>query len=303
MARQRVIAGGSQIEKPAESNATQASKISVFDMDFDMIPVWLRVGPWSIVAKVYILVIGVVVASTAHHASTKGWMGFQVLVSEMRGHENEMIDYARVIAGTYGFGIYSDMVYQEWKLGKFVFIKSYTIWSWLLLSIRLFLRGCSGFYPPLLFVGEILRYPAIVQHSSVFIIWWLIVGPSIWYFLRSKPEQQKAFVNWNFSFFLINVHIMAFVGAVLDFLVDVRQISQFDVWLCFAMGYGYLVFYTAHCESCGLHFYAVFSPRTKWCFISYTMVLFFYAVVLTICNSVASSQYIVQLRNSIGLTS
>merc|ERR1719285_296239 len=214
-----------------------------------------------------------------------------------------MIDYARLIAGTYGFGIYIDMLFQEWKNRKLVFIKSFTIWSWLLLSIRLFLRGCSGFYPPLLFVGEILRYPVIVQHCSVFIIWWLIVGPSIFFFLRSKPEEQKAFVNWNFSFFLINVHIMAFVGAVLDFLVDARQVSQFEVWLCFAMGFGYLLFYTTHCESCGLHFYAVFSPRTKLCLISYTMVLFFYAVVLNICNSVASSRYIINLSNTIGLTS
>jgi len=171
MARKRVIVGGPLFERQAETDEIQASEKPVFELNFDGIPEWLRVGPWSVVAKVYLLVIGGIILSTGYHASTKGWTRLQVLVNEMRSNENEMIDYARLIAGTYGFGLYIDMLFNEWKTEKFCFIKSYTIWSWLLLSTRLLIRGCSVFNPSLLLIGEMLRYPVIVQHITVFVIW------------------------------------------------------------------------------------------------------------------------------------
>merc|ERR1719419_294642 len=146
---------------------------------FDSMPLFLRVGPWSNVAKMYIVVFGFTIIFTAYQAFTEGWSTMWVLIKNSGTASNETVAFLRVIAGLYGFILFANTLISEFRFGTFFATKSFTMYSWVLLSARLMFGGLSKWYPSLLFFGEVLRYPVIVQHTTVLILWWLVVGPTI----------------------------------------------------------------------------------------------------------------------------
>jgi len=250
--------------------------------NFEAVPLYLRVGPWTLIAKVYLIVLGIIIVCTSIMAFSE-----YSSLSRTRLGSSKSVAWIRLLIGIYCLFIYLMVFWGEWKQGKLHATKTFTLYSWLLLCIRLFFCGIAHWNPFLLQVSEIIRYPVIVQHTTVFLLWWFVFGPFIVYLMRNDEAQLKAFLKFNRSFTLINLHGLNLVIASLDFIYDRRPMSFFDIWITILLLYIYMLFYTIHCESNNLHFYALLSPRTKWCLVTYTVGIGIFYSFLTFWNSVA----------------
>ena len=137
-----------------------------------------------------------------------------------------------------------------------------------------------------------LRFPCIVQNSITVLVWWLVLVPAIYFTLPkagSKTGQEgssgvgprRAFAKFNCSPFLINVHLLNLPLALCDSLLRPRLLTPADLWIGFAFGMVYCLFYLLCLDRNGIHFYIILSPRTKLCFLSYgTILALYYGVFL-----------------------
>merc|ERR550519_893564 len=97
--------------------------------------------------------------------------------------------------------------------------------------------------------------------------------------MRGQPEKQRGFIKFNTRPFLVLVHFMNFVAALLDFLYaePMMGATDFEKLFTFTMGFVYLLFYVFFLDTVGWHFYVVFTPRTNWCAVTYSCALALYA--------------------------
>ena len=149
---------------------------------------------------------------------------------------------------------------------------SLSLWHWIPsndFSHQLAVRALEGSS----WVRETLRFPALLQNTITVAVWWLALVPVV--VASSKPKHRKAFLKWNFSFFLVNVHLLNLPLAAADQLLihPVRLFNWHDVWVAAVMAVTYLIFYLLVLDRVGLHFYIILSPRTWWCVVVYSLLL------------------------------
>ena len=80
-------------------------------------------------------------------------------------------------------------------------------------------------------------------------------------------------MKFNFSFGLLNVHALNLVIAVIEFLATGVTLSFFDLWASLAICFIYIIFYLFVLDANGIHLYIVFTPRTKWCAVTYSAMM------------------------------
>eukprot|EP00756_Hemistasia_phaeocysticola_P065383 Hpha_TRINITY_DN8514_c0_g2::TRINITY_DN8514_c0_g2_i1::g.146538::m.146538 len=195
------------------------------------------------------------------------------------------------------------------KIGLWPLV-SYTMFTWCIITVRWMLAALlsgsatdTALHRFAFIAHELLRFPALVQSAVTLSIWWLVLVPLIcaaMYF--SKEGSIATFMKWNFSWFLINVHLLnvplAFAeqGGTLEWavagfsgmrtllhsngdalsVVACRQLVPLDLWVGMTVALSYLAFYLAFIDGNGIHFYPILNPRIKWAFLSYLLIFVVY---------------------------
>lgn len=122
---------------------------------------------------------------------------------------------------------------------------------------------------------DMVRLPALIGCSVTVIVWWIVLVPVISAYMPDD-EARKKFAAFNTTFPLLNLHLFNLPLCAIEFLACGKCLSFFDLWASLAVAFLYMMFYLNVLDPLGLHFYIVFTPRTHWCFIPYSMILFAY---------------------------
>ena len=141
-----------------------------------------------------------------------------------------------------------------------------------------------------LFVSELIRFPSLVCNSMTVSIWWIILFPILYYFLKTKSSQSalKAFVDFNKSFMLINVHLLNLPFAALDHILEPRMLVFGDLYVGLVVAIIYMLIYLFIMDPMGMHFYhVILSPRPHWCVISYSGIMALFPAFLYLFNYIS----------------
>ena len=249
-------------------------KVSDISLDFcELFGIELNieciVGPWSPLSYAFLMfAIGLIVYQS-HEAINI------MPVFNPKPEYDEGDGWWRFVLFLYGVGI----IYYVIKNVGWWPMYSFTMMSWSLFTFRYLFSslyhldlGISYFY----ILSEALRFPALVCNSITVSIWWTILVPSISFFIRHQmgPSKLKAFMKWNFSPTLINIHLLNLPLCAIDHYLHPRQLTTFDLWMSLIIAIAYVLFYLFYMDPLGLHFYhIILSPRPHWCFIPYTLTL------------------------------
>mmetsp|Transcript_10886 Transcript_10886/g.14167 ORF Transcript_10886/g.14167 Transcript_10886/m.14167 type:complete len:275 (+) Transcript_10886:102-926(+) len=248
------------------------SKVSAqgFQLKFDVFPVHLREGPWHPFAYIYItlVLLGLVYI----------YFGTQLIVPFPHDQHSMFLSdmvtlHPRLVAGVCA------MYMTSWLVAMFIYagpwpMASYTMISWTFLTLRHWARALNA---PRIFT-EIIRFPAVAGTVVTVVIWWIILVPAISFFAPSD-SIRRGFLKFNFSPFLLNVHLINFPLCMIDHALGPRSFVFTDLYIGIIIGMIYLLFYLLVLDAKGFHFYIILSPRTPMCIFSFSLVLFVYVII------------------------
>jgi hypothetical protein len=241
---------------------------------FDYVPLHWRIGPWSLTAQIYLLVIvGAVIAAPHYwlHKDPDSFTNYLERISAVRYDDPEMMPMEPRHAFLY------NLVASAWMVGSMAHLLStsplhikiwatYTIQSWTMLSFRHVMSALAYVYPTssphVVMLAELSRFPAACSASITFGVWNALVMPFIYYVMR-VPEKRQAFVKFCFSPRLLNIHGLNIVLAIMNgaYASPRRSLVPWDFYLAFVSVVVYMAFYLLVLDRIGVHLYAVFSPR------------------------------------------
>ena len=161
------------------------------------VPRHLRVGPWNILVPFYL--VGFTFA-ILYYKPESGLGTLEPVYPEP--YSNWW--YYNVIVGLWMLGF---IIVLLW--GKLAAVATYTIQSWIYLILRHGLTALAPFLNDdthvLIKLNEFLRFPALATATITFFFWNFIVGPAIYYFMKS-PKRRKEFLLWNCTFKMVQLH-------------------------------------------------------------------------------------------------
>eukprot|EP01083_Nonionella_stella_P308792 1091063_1 len=267
-------------DTPRTRRIKDALNKSPYIAAMDRLPKYLRYGPWSPSAYIFLLCFLVAMV----HQSPYAYNMFPEHNTTNPSHNSIQGGIWRLLIAIYGIALVSVMchAFAYWPLASF------TIMSWNLFTIRYIFTALISFgfvdWYPLHAMSEILRFPALVCNSITVSVWWIILVPSILCFIQSK-SAQKAFIKFNTKPFLLNVHLLNIVLAGLDHLSSPRILNYFDLYIGVFVGMAYVLVYLFVLDPRGFHFYhIILSPRPHWCTIPYLVLLCLFPLYLSIWN-------------------
>lgn len=229
---------------------------------FDSLPEFLRIGPWSPAAYLYLVGYGMWLV----------WSSRSAFESSPTSEANHLDWNAQLLSGVLAAYCTCINVYSLKTVGWWPFV-SYTMIAYVLLNVRLFCNFVGVWQ-----LAEILRFPVLVMAWITTCIWWFVLVPILLVFVPGGSEGRWKFVRFNFSLFLINVHLLNLPLAMLDHTSTWRPLVFFDLWIALATAFLYVLFYLNVLDRNGLHFYIILSPRPWWCIFTYTLILGIYCV-------------------------
>lgn len=122
---------------------------------------------------------------------------------------------------------------------------TYTIQSWTMIATRHGLSALAPFLPRqhvLLWVNEMLRFPALATASITFVYWNFIIAPVIYYNIGTV-EKKKWFIQFSKFIMLILAVCLPFVDTNVPNRNITRLQLQDDSSACFQ----HHIRYTEHC--------------------------------------------------------
>jgi hypothetical protein len=268
---------------------------------------YLRKGPWTLEAKLTVTLYGAYLLYSSWNMETL-WSQFHpdvgsnkmLLLLESVGVSLQAF---RLVIGVYMLLFAAGFIYQTgpWPLC------TYTMTSWNILTLRFLTAFIAGTeYSPswLRTVSAVLRYPALVMNtitgkcspeccwrsnqlnpylmctflppfSSRFTlfavtVWWTLIVPVILHLLHDE-EKKKNFRKFNSSFGLVNIHAINLPIALVEFLASGVQLTYQDLHVAFLIGYLYVLFYLNFLDAKGIQLYLIFTPRTRWCVVTFSL--------------------------------
>ena len=241
-----------------------------------MFPKDLREGPWHPLARLFLASVASGVVLTAGRAREAGFSPSADGQASLPLPTSRAAHMAQVASSAWGLGILG-MMWREtgpWPL------VSYTMQSWSLMTLRNLLgalgnsRAAAGtsWQQPVLQLAEALRFPMLVQNSVTVLVWWAVLVP-ILYIRLDDPKRRAAFMAWNSSFFLLNVHLLNLPLAAASHLLQPRPLTAADLWMGVAAALSYLTLYLGVLDPNGLHFYIILSPRKRYSALVYGAIL------------------------------
>lgn len=164
---------------------------------------------------------------------------------------------------------------------------SYTGWSWCIIGLRA-LCSCAGAAlgsSALLRVAESVRFAALVQATVTSVVWNFALMPYLLFKRWGGPDnvkERRAFLNWNFSFVLVNFHNLNVPLACVNTVYGggARALTPSDLWSALVIGVAYAFFYLCLLDRLGVHLYPIFSPRTHWSAVMYAAWVGIYVAAL-----------------------
>ena len=240
-------------------------------------PLYLRRGPWSPFAIIFLLGILMFILGTFDEALKSLE---QIVHEEPAG--GDLIQYYRIIVSLYSLLVF---VAATISIGYWPNV-TYTFWSWNIMTARLILSYFSRYYSNSFckIIAIALRFPSLVGCTITVFVWWLILVPVIHHHLSVKKRQQ--FWNFNTSFVLINVHGVNLLFSSVEFILCKTSLVFFDFWMGITIGYIYIIFYLFYLDAKGIHLYIVFSPRTHYCILSYSLLVLMYFGTYKLWNGI-----------------
>ena len=240
---------------------------------FDWLPKWMRVGYWSPITIVFLVVFYTCVVLYRPQP-----LFFDISQYQQQKQSDAwwLVDVGVV---TYGVIV---MVLSSIHMGSLgAFYISFTGWSWILLTARPMLSVASGiFHGNLAFwmatLASALRFPVAVAAIITFVLWNFFLFPII-YFVATPKKDRSKFLKFNFGFFMTNVHLLNFPLAMMNTVYgNVRLLTTSDLWVGYVIVALYSVLYLFVLDRIGLHFYPIFCPRTAGCCLSFGIVVYLY---------------------------
>lgn len=128
------------------------------------------------------------------------------------------------------------------------------------------------------------KFPALACSTVTVVVWWTVLTPMIHRLIGDK-QRREDFWNFNTSFLLTNIHLLNLPIAVVEFYLSKSKFVFFDLWIGFVVVFLYMIFYLFALDAKGIHLYIIFTPRTHWCFVSYSLVLLIFYICYVGWNS------------------
>ena len=162
---------------------------------------------------------------------------------------------------------------------------TYTLLSWKMNALRSCINALAPFLHDnhtLLRLNRVLRFPALVSASITSSIWNFILLPYVYTLGLDTKEKKKHFLEWNFNFRMVQLHVCNIIYALLNTVVTMNVTNiedgekvlfdSNDLWYGAAYTFMYGLFYTMILDRIGVHIYPVFSPRSNlvvitWCIV------------------------------------
>lgn len=246
---------------------------------FDWVPERFRMGPWHPACAAY---LGILTC----------WVWYECV----RGFEQDPFpDFEPVQAWTLswyynvaGFAWTSWIVYKIFCSGfGWTSWGMYTVWSWTFTFLRHGLCAAAPFKPEWNEMSEQIRFPMLVQASVTFGVWNAAIGPSI-YAQMTTPEAKKSYVDFFHSPLWNQLHVYNIVYAVINGVWGSpgRSLTKADFCLALALYIFYAYFYLVVLDRLGVHYYLVFSPRTPFALISWSILLACYYAAFPMWNTI-----------------
>jgi hypothetical protein len=250
-----------------------------FQGHFNFVPLYLRKGPWFVLAPYYLALFGFLVAYFKPAS-----FDFPVRLSAL----NSFWHYFDCACALNGIVV---LVLILRQIGPAPLV-TYTMISWSILTVHNVLSASLPYLPglvPLLGpLREFLRFPALVAATITFVIWNAVLAP-IFYFKFMKTAAAKAgFLTWILSPIMFEIHVFNYPIAVLSTLGDDstrRPLEYPDLWCALAVAFCYSLFYLLVLDRLGVHLYPVFSPRTKLCIVFWSAIFVLYYVTFRFWNA------------------
>jgi hypothetical protein len=248
---------------------------------FDWVPENLRIGPWSAFAlPTMILLI--------------------VSLCYFRPTEDDIDDYSAYYPDVYsklwwynvtGLCMMCALVTWIARYRTKGAIVTFTLLSWQVNMIR---HGINALGPILsdhhilLKINHILRFPALMSASITFSIWNFVLFPYVYFTKLETKEKQRNFLDFNFQFRMVQVHLSNIIYSAMNTLVagslpgrpnsekkqvHPRLFDSEDLWYATAFIVGYGLFYVLILDRIGVHLYPIFSPRSNLVVVTWLLVL------------------------------
>ena len=262
---------------------------------FDWLPVYLRVGCWSPV-----IILALVVCYTSIVVLKPATLEFAPFVLKSFKEEQPTTVISFLFIGMpkstaidlfiFVWGV-AVVIVAKMKSGSIgAFLISFTGWSWILLTAHAGFEFMAWYtahvheYTPLAYtfakLGSSIRLVTISNACVVFTIWNFILFPLIYYKSTPEGDKRRAFIRFNFGFFMTNIHLLNFPLACLNIIHGeksrLRVFNESDLWLAYAVVLFYSMLYYFIMDRLGLHFYPIFNPRTSLSLFSIAGVLGLY---------------------------
>jgi hypothetical protein len=219
-------------------------------MAFSNFPLWLREGPWKpgAMAIVPMLIVGVVVLMATV-------IDTRPVYASAPQSQSETLIAAFGLLWTALILVHMLRTSGVWPM------VSFTMLSWLMLAIRFGCFLAAPWSPALWLVAESLRGPALINSVFLSLVWWIFLVPLITYFARD-PKARRAFLSFNLSFFLVNVHALNVPLGLLSDRLAPRALVPFDLGCTLVFSVCYVAAYLFILDPRGIHLYIILSPRS-----------------------------------------
>jgi len=252
-------------------------------LDFlEHVPEKYKRGSWNPVAHVTIFVFAVGLLLTASDAFE------DIKHSPAPPTASDWQQLYRICLGSWGLLV---TIFTVFLVGPLV-LASYTLTSWNLMTCRLLLSfvACELNLHYLGTISDALLFPAVAGCTVTVFVWWLCLVPVI-YNLIDTPEGKKGFIKFNLSPALINLHLLNLPIILVEFFLTHRLLNDFDLLIGIAVSVLYCIFYLNVLDASGFHFYIIFTPRTVFCAISYSLVVAIYLFCFKVWNAALTSLF------------
>ena len=257
---------------------------------FDWVPNHLRVGPWSVSSIIALPLILLLVGAMWSRRTAAAYSSFAFCTSAYPPAFSWFWLYNVIATCWMAFVLGRNIRHEGWAMPYTTF----TVWSWTMLLLRHALTALAALPFPLFYdavdttrygfrviiqLAECLRCPALLNSVVVFVVWNLILAPGI-YLTMETTTKRKQFIRWLFQFNLINQHFLALPLAITSAIVSApRQFTDADLWCGLASVVSYLLFYILVLDRLGVHLYPIFSPRSKYCALVWSLVIVGYCAL------------------------
>ncbi|KAL3942545.1 MAG: hypothetical protein SGBAC_003291, partial [Bacillariaceae sp.] len=215
---------------------------------FDFLPRHLRCGPWSFVAisSVRILILTMLMIGVELYKDDGGIL---VLFEDSMPRHNYVAfdrDWYLTLAGFLWMLFICWYVYANGPKGKAAWV-TFSLWSWTVVMVRHGLCLLAPFAPSIRLASEILRFPALLSATLVFVMWNFVLFPVILICIKDYEKRSK-FLAYMTNFRLTQLHVFIIVYAAVNgaFVEPRRSLHMGDaaaasIFLTFYMIWYYCV--------------------------------------------------------------